>query len=116
MASRWRSWPQTELQVDDETFLAKLIVGIGEVSAITGIPQRQIHYWQSKGYIQPAATDSSVRRYTYPMIKKMILIKELLDEGYTLEASVRKVDERHRKIDEAVSRLRTAKTTEKTSP
>lgn len=95
--------------MDDEEFLAKLIVGIGEVSEITGIPQRQIHYWQSKGYIQPAATDSSVRRYTYPTIKKMILIKELIDDGYTLEASVRKVDERIRKIDEAVSRLKTAK-------
>jgi DNA-binding transcriptional MerR regulator len=76
------------------------------VSAITGIPQRQIHYWESKGYIETASSGKSVRRYTYPMIKKMILIKELMDEGYTLDASVRKVNERNRKIDAAVSHLK----------
>jgi len=76
------------------------------VRRITGIPHRQIHYWESKGYIETASRENSIRRYTYPMIKKMILIKELIDEGYTLEAAVRKVNDRNRKIDEAVSHLK----------
>ena len=33
----------------DYNFLEKLIVGIGEVSQITGIPTRQIRYWEEKG-------------------------------------------------------------------
>ena len=36
----------------DGAFLAQLQVGIGEVASITGIPQRQIRYWESKGIIQ----------------------------------------------------------------
>ncbi len=32
--------------VFDFEFLNKLIVGIGEVSEITGIPTRQIRYWE----------------------------------------------------------------------
>ena len=30
----------------DFDFLKKLVVGIGEVSQITGIPTRQIRYWE----------------------------------------------------------------------
>ena len=101
LSHRW-----TGADVDDLEFLSKLVVGIGEVSAITGIPQRQIHYWESKGIIATAPGGSSVRRYAYPTIKKMILIKELLDEGFTLEASVRKIEERSRKIDTAVAQLK----------
>jgi DNA-binding transcriptional MerR regulator len=92
--------------LEDHEFLSKLVIGIGEVSAITGIPQRQIHYWESKGIIGAAPGGASVRRYNYATIKRMILIKELLDEGFTLEASVRKVEERHKKIDEAVAHLK----------
>lgn len=92
--------------MDDHEFLSKLVVGIGEVSTITGIPQRQIHYWENKQIIAPVDDGSSVRRYSYATIKRMILIKELLDEGFTLEASVRKVDERVKKIDTAVAHLK----------
>jgi len=35
----------------DAEFLDKLIVGIGEVSQITGIPTRQIRYWEDKKII-----------------------------------------------------------------
>ncbi|KAF5272516.1 hypothetical protein FQR65_LT17366 [Abscondita terminalis] len=35
----------------DSDFLDKLVVGIGEVSQITGIPARQIRYWEEKGII-----------------------------------------------------------------
>jgi DNA-binding transcriptional MerR regulator len=94
------------MAVEDHEFLSKLVVGIGEVSTITGIPQRQIHYWEGKDIIKPVDDGSSVRRYSYATIKKMILIKELIDEGFTLEASVRKVDERIKKIDSAVAHLK----------
>jgi hypothetical protein len=78
----------------DVEFLKKLIVGIGEVTEITGVPQRQIRYWESKGLIRTVDARSSVRRYNYPTIKKILLIKELLDEGFTLEAAAQKVEKR----------------------
>ena len=78
---------QKELLLDFD-FLRKLVVGIGEVSQITGIPTRQIRYWEEKGNI-----------------KKILLIKELLDEGYTLDASVEKVKKRMAMIEETLSKM-----------
>lgn len=92
--------------LDDNVFLNKLIVGIGEVSEITGIPQRQLRYWQDKGIIKTYDKNSSVRRFNYPEIKKIILIKELLDEGYTLDSAVQKVEQRVQLIQETLSKLK----------
>jgi DNA-binding transcriptional MerR regulator len=93
----------------DADFLDKLIVGIGEVSDITGIPQRQIRYWESKGYISSLKGKVTTRRYDYITIKRMLLIKEMLDEGFTLESSVKKVDTRVKMVDEAFKKLKTMK-------
>ena len=71
-----------------------MIVGIGEVSEITEIPQRQIRYRESKGYISSVKSKTTTRRYNYHMIKKMLLIKELLEEGFTQESAVKKVNKR----------------------
>jgi DNA-binding transcriptional MerR regulator len=90
----------------DTEFLSKLIVGIGEVSEITGIPQRQIRYWEAKGYIASVQGKTTTRRFDYKTIKKMLLIKELLEEGYTLESAVRKVDNRLRMVEDAFKKLK----------
>jgi MerR family transcriptional regulator, global nitrogen regulator len=91
----------------DKILLSKLLVGIGEVATITGIPQRQIRYWEEKGVITsvPAEKNASTRRYDYPTIKRIILIKELLDEGYTLKAAITKVGERYERITKAFDKL-----------
>ncbi len=93
---------------EDHEFLSKLIVGIGEVAEITGIPQRQLRYWEQKGVIKPAEGEcaSSTRRFNYAEIKKIILIKELLDEGYTLEAASQKVAQRCELLNAALRKLR----------
>ncbi len=93
--------------MDELEFLTKLVVGIGEVAEITGIPMRQIRYWEEKGIIQSLASgQSTTRRYDYQAIKKMILIKELLDEGYTLKAATEKLQARIAKLDSAFSKLK----------
>lgn len=91
---------------EELAFLEKLIVGIGEVSEITEIPQRQIRYWESKGYISSVSSKTSTRRYDYKMIKKMLLIKELLEEGFTLESAVKKVDKRYAMVENAFKKLK----------
>lgn len=91
----------------DFDFLDKLIVGIGEVSQITGIPTRQIRYWEEKGIITSLTEEEGKnRRYNYESIKKMLLIKELLDEGYTLDASAEKVNKRMGLIEETLIKLK----------
>lgn len=91
----------------DFDFLDKLVVGIGEVSQITGIPTRQIRYWEEKRIITSLTEEEGKnRRYDYKNIKKMLLIKELLDEGYTLDASAEKVQKRCEMIEETLNKLK----------
>jgi DNA-binding transcriptional MerR regulator len=91
----------------DFDFLDKLIVGIGEVSQITGIPTRQIRYWEDKEIITSLTEEEGKnRRYDYKNIKKMLLIKELLEEGFTLDAAAEKVKKRMEAIEEVLGKLK----------
>ena len=97
---------ENDLSFDFE-FLARVIVGIGEVSKITGIPTRQIRYWEDKGIISSLTEEEGKnRRYDYQNIKKMLLIKELLDEGYTLDASAEKVKKRMESIEDMLEKIK----------
>lgn len=103
------SLPESESPEDvlmDFELLSRLVVGIGEVAKITGVPKRKLRYWQKKGLIEPVRDDAgSTRRFDYVNIKKVLLIKELIDEGYTLDAAAEKVRQRMKMIDEAFRRL-----------
>jgi DNA-binding transcriptional MerR regulator len=93
----------------DVDFLVSVIVGIGEVAGITGVPQRKIRYWDEKGFIQPVDVESTYRKYDYVNIKKIVLIQEMLNEGYTLDAAAKKVNERCKKIAEVFEQLSASK-------
>ena len=54
-------------------------VGIGEVSKVVGVSQRQLRYWEEKGYIKPVADLST--------LYLIVFIKEQLDKGFTLAAA-----------------------------
>ena len=95
-----------ELQFDFD-FLNRLVVGIGEVSVITGIPTRQLRYWEDKGIIRSLTEEEGKnRRYDYRNIKKVLLIKEMLDEGYTLDAAASKVQKRLDTVEQALRKLK----------
>lgn len=90
----------------DWALLDRLVVGIGEVAEITGVPKRQLRYWQEKGVIEPVDNaEGATRRFDYLNIKKVLLIKELVDEGYRLDAAKEKVEKRMRTVSEAFSEL-----------
>lgn len=90
----------------DPKLVSKLLVSIGDVSDVTGIPQRKLRYWEDKNIIKSSEQkDGATRKFDYVNIKKILLIKELLDEGFTLEASVKKVQERVEKLQSAFNIL-----------
>ena len=93
----------------DVDFLVSVIVAIGEVANLTGVPQRKIRYWDEKGIIEPVDKTSTYRQYDYLNIKKIVLIQELLEEGYTLDVSAKKVNERCSKIEEVFGRIKNKK-------
>ncbi|PEN09162.1 MerR family transcriptional regulator [Longimonas halophila] len=90
----------------DWALLDRLVVGIGEVAEITGVSKRKLRYWQEKGVIEPVDdAEGATRRFDYLNIKKVLLVKELVDEGYRLDAAQEKVEERMRTLSEAFSKL-----------
>lgn len=74
-----------------------LKVGIGEVSNLTGVTQRQLRYWEEKGYIKPIEKDG-IRKYTLGTLFRIVFIKEKLDQGYTLASAVKKSKENQIKV------------------
>lgn len=83
-----------------------LLVGISELSKVTGVSPRQIRYWEQKGYIESTGEKSGNRKFRLPMVIKVEIIKYFLDEGYTLIAAVDKACERQENIHQAKILLR----------
>lgn len=83
-----------------------LLVGISELSKVTGVSPRQIRYWEQKGYIESTGEKSGNRKFKLPMVIKVEIIKHFLDKGYTLIAAVDKACERQENIHQAKILLR----------
>ncbi len=90
------------MSIQDEyyNFLQSVKVGIHEASSITKVPARKIRYWQEKGYITSLSIENSSRQYDLINLKKIVLIQEMIEEGYTLEASAKKVQNRIEKLND----------------
>ena len=61
---------------------------IGTTSRMTGVTQKQIRHWESRGYI-PAAVrvvcgDRAYRYFSVEQVEIITRIKGYLDQGYTL--------------------------------
>ncbi|WP_057903821.1 MerR family transcriptional regulator [Loigolactobacillus bifermentans] len=70
----------------------RFILGIGQISEMTGVSPRQLRYWEKRGYIQPLAKkDGETRQYKAKTVVTILGIKHFLDEGYTLQAAVKKM-------------------------
>jgi MerR family transcriptional regulator, global nitrogen regulator len=90
----------------DSPILSRLIVGIGEVSDITGVSARQLRYWETKGLINSIDDNSSTnRKYDYSNIEKIVLIKDFLDQGFTLEAAAKRLEERIQRLNKTIVTL-----------
>ena len=86
--------------------MTELIVGIGEVSDITGVSARQLRYWETKGLINSTDDNSNTnRKYDYSNIEKIVLIKDFLDQGFTLESAAKRLEERIQRLNKAISTL-----------
>ena len=68
--------------------LREITYNTGETSELTGESQKQIRYWENKGYIPQAERnvcgDVAYRRFTQSQVELIRAIKGYLDQGYTL--------------------------------
>jgi DNA-binding transcriptional MerR regulator len=92
----------------DPGFLVELIMGIGEVSEMTGVPQRQLRYWQEKGVIGILNDRSNTtRKFDYHGVRKIRLIKNYMDEeALTLDDAARKADGKLEVLRHAIEKYR----------
>jgi len=65
---------------------------------------RQLSYWTDKGIIQPVDEDRS-RTYDYAAIEKVCLIKQGLDQGYSLDGAVQEAEALIKRRDEERRRI-----------
>ena len=77
--------------VDLSKLLERLELGIGQAAHLCGVSIRQLSYWTDKGIISPTDRSGS-RTYDYSAIEKVCLIKQALDQGYSLEGAVTEAD------------------------
>lgn len=67
---------------------------IGDTAKMTGVTQKQIRNWEAKGYISEATRvvsgERAYRRFSPEQIEIIHKIKDYLDEGFTLQAAVKK--------------------------
>lgn len=57
---------------------------IGSVEKLTGLTARQIRYYESKGLVSPARTAGKQRLYSPAEVDRLIQVKRLLAEGFSL--------------------------------
>jgi DNA-binding transcriptional MerR regulator len=87
MAEAARERASSVRPVDLSRLLERLELGIGQAAQLCGVSIRQLSYWTDKGIIQPTDQGGS-RTYDYTAIEKVCLIKQALDQGYSLEGAV----------------------------
>lgn len=68
-------------------------LGIGDVSAATGVSQSQLRYWEQKGYITSEKINGQNRKYSYDMLIRVFMINGFIKEGFTLTAAVKRASE-----------------------
>jgi DNA-binding transcriptional MerR regulator len=65
---------------------------IGDVAEQTGITEKQLRYWELRGFIKPQKMVSGkryLRRYSEDQIRFIKAVKSQLDKGFTLQASIK---------------------------
>jgi diguanylate cyclase (GGDEF)-like protein len=57
------------------------LIGIGAAAKLSGLSERTLRYWESLGLITPVRVPSGHRKYTKTMVKKIIALKETLENN-----------------------------------
>ena len=77
--------------IDLRDLIGRLRLGIGQAAALCDVSIRQLSYWTDKGIIVPIDEEKN-RSYDYEALEKVALIKQALDQGYSLEGAVAEAD------------------------
>ncbi len=92
--------------IDIRDLIERLRLGIGQAAALCDVSIRQLSYWTDKGIITPVDEEKN-RSYDYAALEKVALIKQALDQGYSLEGSVAEAEAFLKRRNQERQRLET---------
>lgn len=72
--------------IDVHDLIERLRLGIGQAASLCDVSIRQLSYWTDKGIITPVDEEKN-RCYDYMSLERVALIKQALDQGYSLEGA-----------------------------
>ncbi|HOF88684.1 MAG TPA: MerR family transcriptional regulator [Armatimonadota bacterium] len=90
--------------VDIHDLVSRLRLGIGQAASLCNVSIRQLSYWTDKGIITPVDEEKN-RCYDYAALEKVALIKQALDQGFSLEGAVAEADGFIRRRDQERKRI-----------
>lgn len=95
-----------ELQKVKEILLNRneILISMTDISKVTGVSQRQLRYWEQKGYITSVHDKSENRKYNIKTMVVIGMIKNFMDEGFTLAKASDKAKEANQ-ITDALHRV-----------
>ncbi|NPV54391.1 MAG: MerR family transcriptional regulator [Firmicutes bacterium] len=77
---------------DIADILDNLELTIGQVAKLGGVTSRQVSYWTEKGVISAKREPGRAQYYDLDAVRKVRLVKELLDCGYTLATAAEEAE------------------------
>ncbi|MHB0937527.1 MAG: MerR family transcriptional regulator [Armatimonadota bacterium] len=90
--------------IDIRELMERLRLGIGQAAALCDVSIRQLSYWTDKGIITPVDEEKN-RCYDFIALEKVALIKQALDQGYSLEGAVAEADSFLKRRDQERERI-----------
>ena len=73
-------------RLDDEDYPA---ITMGQAAQLLGVQPAFLRSLDTAGVLQPARTDGGHRRYSRRQLRRVVRLRELLDEGHPLAAAHR---------------------------
>ncbi|KRL05544.1 MAG: MerR family transcriptional regulator [Liquorilactobacillus hordei] len=90
---------EVEMMKKQFSLKADLVIGIGDLSKLTGVSTRQLRYWEKRGYLEAPVTEKNVtRKYEFEAFYKVRAIKKYLDEGFTLPKAAEQADKQKKQV------------------
>lgn len=66
-------------------YKSKKVIGMGVVTELTGLSERQVRYYETKGLILPDRTKGGTRKYSFHDVERLIDVATKLEDGWRIQ-------------------------------
>ncbi|WP_214799066.1 MerR family transcriptional regulator [Exiguobacterium sp. s50] len=63
----------------------KKVIGMGVITELTGLSERQVRYYESKGLVFPERTKGGSRKYSFHDVERLIDVASKLEDGWRIQ-------------------------------